>query len=77
MNGKRAKRLRDAARKYTVGKPPVQYELYQKKNPSTGVSYHIRMVEGCTRWVYKQLKKVATGKPHRIEATVNTSSRRT
>jgi len=49
MNGKKAKKLRSEARALTVGYPVV---AYTKRRFSTELKYQ------CTRFVYKQLKKL-------------------
>lgn len=53
MNGKKAKRLRRQAEELTVGKPTVNY-LQHKKTGQV-------ILGGCTRKVYKFLKKQAKG----------------
>jgi len=71
MNGKKAKQLRKLAQAETEGSPNVKYEsyspsVYQQVKKGIIVSWvkvrrgiPRKMNPNCTRYVYKQLKKVA------------------
>jgi len=54
MNSKKAKMLRNVARHMSVGKPNINYVIESnghKKRPS------LELEEGCTRKIYKDLKR--------------------
>lgn len=63
MNGKKAKKLRKAAREYSIGMPEVEYTLTQKhmiNRPEFDkpiMCGTVVMKDTCTRALYKQLKR--------------------
>ena len=63
MNGKKAKKLRKAARENSVGMPEVEYILTKKhlielpNLPKPVMCGTVVMDENCTRALYKQLKR--------------------
>ena len=64
MRGKKAKALRRLARSMTVGAPYREYDktnVRRYKN-DRGMAFEtgtIMLAEGCTRAVYKQLKRIS------------------
>lgn len=63
MNGKKAKKLRQKAREYSVNLPEVEYELTNKhliecpNFPKPIMCGTVEMKNTCTRALYKQLKR--------------------
>ena len=56
MNSKTAKKLRKKALEQTVGRPVA---TYAKRQFIESVAQPIVLMSGCTRYVYKWLKKAA------------------
>lgn len=62
MNGKKAKKLRQKSREYSVGIPEVKYNLTRKHLinypalPKPVMCGTVVMDENCTRAIYKKLK---------------------
>ena len=62
MNGKKAKKLRQKAREYSIGMPEVEYNLTKKHLisypglPKPVMCGTVELKDTCTRALYKQLK---------------------